>query len=529
VPQLSPNRRFSKTKKNHYISSKKTKSGKWEIKFYDNTGERKTRTIVAKTRTQAEKAGRKLVDDLKDVTLAPLKNIFNEDQINSVIDAALKDKRIDQVKYDKYMSLSLAERTRQTKHFRKVVDGVPLYDPIPKTMWKMLQENLSDFDVEISKKEIERLQWSYGRKVAKANQLGVEIGEELAGELEYISQAKSLDDVKSWERQFDHKYADLVGDWKNVSASIIVKSPEDWVYENIRNHARRKFMLDGNDKPTAIKLASQYMKDLSKSELDDWYKVMIPIKSYNDSVYKLALDTDNVGALDNILAVHHLQPVSYGGEVLNPKNIRGISGGRHRMSRGSDHRMVHDKMFDSWYEGQKNLRVTVGETLPKGAPDIFPRLIDPRTKEVMPSDMWIPGVYDSTAFEREYPKLDIDTIKKLQNIDFYDLLKNNPKKAMMAMALSPFIFGYSMTGAAQDKVPEGLLNVPREDRFLGTQEADNIWQATKYHTFKPGGALEWANIFDYTDLPFFGKGPQRYDTNLKTIEERKLRDPTWEY
>ena len=191
--------------------------------------------------------------------------------------------------------------------------------------------------------------------------------------------------------------------------------------------------------------------------------------------------------------------------------------------------MVHDTMFDSWYEDQKNLRVTVGKTLPKGASDIFPRLIDPRTKEVMPSDMWIPGVYDSTAFEREYPKLDIDTIKKLQNIDFYDLLKNNPKKAMMAMALSPFIFGYSMTGAAQDKVPEGLLNVPREDRFLGTQKADNIWQATKYHTFKPGGALEWANIFDYTDLPFFGSGPQRYDTNLKTIEERKLRDPTWGY
>ena len=63
----------------------------------------------------------------------------------------------------------------------------------------------------------------------------------------------------------------------------------------------------------------------------------------------------------------------------------------------------------------------------------------------------------------------------------------------------------------------------------GQPQFDNIWQATKHHAFKEGGILDYLSLFDPTDLSFFGRGPQRYDTNLKTREERKLIDPTWGY
>ena len=114
------------------------------------------------------------------------------------------------------------------------------------------------------------------------------------------------------------------------------------------------------------------------------------------------------------------------------------------------------------------------------------------------------------------------------NTSLINLWKNNPKKALAAMATLPLTLLYSAVSRGDD-VPESLLNVPREERFLGSQKADNIWQTAKHHTLKPGGALDWISLFDPTDLSFFGRGPQRYDTNLKTIEERKLRDPTWGY
>ena len=521
--------RFSKTKKNLFISAKQGKAGNWRINFWDNSGERKHRTIKNSsgwTEAKVKKIAKKFVADLENVTLTPQKNIFSEDEVNAVIDSALKDKRINKDQYDSYKSQTLAERRRRTKHLSEVVDGKLLYKPKEKSAWKLLRENVE----EISDREIHNLQWLYRKKILTANQLGVEIAEELGGELDYLSQAKSLDDVKKWEQKFDHKYAELVGDWRNTSATHINKSPEAWSNENIRNHARRKFMLEGFDKPTSVRMASEYVRNLSKTELDGWYESLFPIKHYNDRVYKLALETDSINALDNILAVHHVQPVSYGGESLNPENIKGIQGGRDRSSKGSEHEMVHNKMFDSWYDDQRKMGVTVGEITPPGV-GVPPKVIDPYSKKLMPSSEWMPGIEESVLPERKAitGPIDISKMKEYQKIDFYNVLKNNPKKAMIAMALAPFMFGYSVTGAAQDEVPEGLLNVPREDRFLGTQAADNIWQATKYHTFKPGGALEWANIFDFTDLPFFGKGPQRYDTNLKTIEERKLRDPTWEY
>ena len=118
--------------------------------------------------------------------------------------------------------------------------------------------------------------------------------------------------------------------------------------------------------------------------------------------------------------------------------------------------------------------------------------------------------------------------RSVYNTSLVNLWKNNPKKAMAAMATLPLTLLYSGVSSGDD-VPESLLNVPRGERFLGSQGADNIWQTAKYDTLKPGGALDWISLFDPTDLSFFGRGPQRYDTNLKTREERKLRDPTWGY
>ena len=113
------------------------------------------------------------------------------------------------------------------------------------------------------------------------------------------------------------------------------------------------------------------------------------------------------------------------------------------------------------------------------------------------------------------------------NTSLVNLWKNNPKKAMAAMATLPLTLLYSAVSRGDD-VPESLLNVPRDERFLGSQKADNIWQTAKHHTLKPGGALDWISLFDYTDLGFHGRGQRKYNMNLSR-EERKMRDPTWGY
>ena len=512
---------------NRFSGVKKQKSGKWQISFYDKSGTRKYRTVVAKTAAQARKAGEKLVDDLKDVELTPRKNIFTPGELNSVIDEALEDGRIPPERVEELKSLDPVERKRQIRTFSREVDGKLVYKPLVPTSW-------GDLQFKMNKKDKIRIQARVRKKINAAKKVGKEAHQELLGEMDYIKEAKNRSDLVKWENRFNNKYAELVGDWKTVASGHLNKSSERWAKENIKNHARREFIRSGFNKSEAVKKAQDYVRGLSDKELVRWNEKLVPIKEYNDRVYKLALANNDPDILNKLLAVHHVQPVGKEGTVKDPANIRGVRGGQYKKVAGSEHAKIHDPIFDSWYENLKNQNVTIGKIAPPGA-GVPTRVLGP-SGELMPEGEWVSGLDESVSPERRAISeiMDIRKFKQLSKIDFTDLLKNNPKKAMMIAALFPFMFGYSASGVAQDEVPPEFLDVSKQDRVFANPEIDKIWQAAKYHTYKKeGSALEWANLFDFTDLSLFGRGPRKFnmasadDGTPTTIPERKMVDPTW--
>ena len=108
--------------------------------------------------------------------------------------------------------------------------------------------------------------------------------------------------------------------------------------------------------------------------------------------------------------------------------------------------------------------------------------------------------------------------------NIFNMWRKNPKKAAAASILVPAASLYSMV--SKGDVPEGLLNRPKEERFLGTRKADDLWQSGKHHVFKPGGWMDWFSLIDPYDLALHGRAPRRYDTSL-SLQERKMVDPTW--
>ena len=493
--------------------------GKWSVSFYDSDGVRKWVVIGAKSKAAAEK---KAVE-LSHTKIPKKQNIHSPASMDSVIDEAVADLRITSERAEEYKALKPGAKKRQIRYISHVVDGELVYKPLIPTYWNTLQFVIDD------KNKLKNLQHRVWVKLRSAENISNAAHQELKAEMEYLRDAKNLDELDSWERKFNNKYAELSGDWKSVGARHINRTPEAWARENIRNHAKREFIRGGFDNSAASKMAGDYVNSISEKELAEWRKTLIPIKKYNDSVYKLALANNDPGVLNKLLAVHHIQPVSYGGTVRSPLNIVGIQGGQYKQASGSDHVKIHNALYNSHYEGLMRQNVTVGEFAPPGSQGSPARLFD-ASGELMPLDQWIRGLNVGASPESRaiFERMDIDKFNKLQKIDFTDLLKNNPKKAMMIAALFPFMFGYSASGVAQDEVPPEFLNVPKQDRFFANPEIDNMWQAAKYHTYKKeGSALEWANIFDYTDLGFYGKGQRKYNMNLKNAEERKMVDPTW--
>ena len=492
---------------------------KWGATIYDAEGTRKWVVITAESAEEARVKALKLAEGI----VAKGKNKYSSDALNSIIDQAVADNRraVDSKQAAEWKALNPGDRRRETKHLSELVDGELVYKPkIVRSPWDTLQ-------IDIEKKDLRRLQGRVNLRIRTASAWGGEVLEELQDELDYIGSAKNRDDLAKWEERFNNKYSELVGDWKTSSSKYLTTNPKTWARENIRNHVRREFLREGFDKPTAYNKAKDYIASLSKSQLDDWNRVLIPIKQYNDRVHKLALDNNDVKALDNIIAVHHIQPVSYGGTVRSPLNITGVQGGRYKYGMGSEHSKIHDVVFDSWYENLKNQNVSIGEIAPPGA-GVPPRIFGP-SGELLPPGEWPMGLDESISPERKaiLQTMDIRKYEQLSNLDFWDLLKRNPKKAMAAAALFPFVFGYAASGAAQEKVPPELLNRSEDERFLRTQVADNIWQATKHHLGREGGILDWAGILDVVDLPFYGSGQRGFNMNLKKAADRKMIDPTW--
>ena len=492
---------------------------RWVVNFYDSKGVRKTVTVDAESKAVATSIAKKLSYQ----TIPKRRNKYLSKDLNAVIDEALKDFRITPERAEELKALNLPDRRRDTKHLSKIVGGKPVYKPRKLTVWGNLPFKIK------GNRDLVNLQDRVSLKLRNAKKIGADVHKELLGEMEKIGKLKNPSELFDWEEIFNNKYDVLSGQWKTVSANYINKTPEVWARENIKAHAKREFLRAGFDLPAAIKKTTEYVNSISESELAEWHKTLFPIKKYNDSVYKLALANGDPAALKGILAVHHIQPVGYEGSVRDPRNVVGIEGGQYKMELGSDHASIHDALYNTHYYDLMKQNVTVGEFAPPGSKGSPVRLFD-ASGELMPADQWIRGLNVGASPESRaiFQRMDIDKYNQLQKIDFADLLKNNPKKAIMISALLPFMFGYSASGAAQDEVPPEFLNVPKQDRFFANPEIDNMWQAAKYHTYKKeGSALEWANVFDYTDLGFYGKGQRKYNMNLKNAEERKMVDPTW--
>ena len=376
---------------------KKRKGDKWQVSFYDKNGTRKYRTIVAKTKTQAEKAGQQLVLDLKDVELNPRKNIFSPGEMDSIIDEALEDGRIPPERVEELKSLDPAERKRQIRTFSSEIDGKLVYKPLVPTSW-------GDLQFKMNKKDKVRIQARVRKKLNAAKNVSQEAYEELLGEMDYIKEAKNRGDLAEWENVFNNKHAELVGEWKTVASNHLNKSPERWAKENIKNHSRREFLRSGLDKREAVKMSQDYVRGLSKADLVDWHNVLIPIKKYNDRVYKLALENSDPDVLNKLLAVHHVQPVGKGGTVKNPANIRGVKGGRYKKAAGSEHAKVHDPIFDSYYDDLKRQGITVGEYAPPGSGGASFKMFGP-DGELLNADEFIGGIEE--GYTKQNPKFNI--------------------------------------------------------------------------------------------------------------------------
>ena len=477
---------------------------KWQATVYDANGDRRWVVVEGVDKESATKKA----EEIAQKVIPKGKNKYLKKDLHSIIDQALADNRITPDTAEKWKALSLADMRRESKYLAPdLVNGKPVYKPLQLTVWAELPFKIK------SDRSLVNLQERVSRKIRNSKKIGADVHQELLIEMDKIRKVKNPGELFDWEKIFNNKYEVLSGQWKTVAA----------------NHARREFLRAGFDLPVAMKKSTEYVNSLSKSELAEWHKTLVPIKKYNDSVYKLSLANNDPDVLNKILAVHHIQPVGYEGSVRDPRNVVGIEGGQYKKASGSDHAKIHDALYNSHYEDLMKQNVTVGEFAPPGSQGSPARLFD-ASGELMPLDQWIRGLNVGASPESRaiFEKMDIDKFNKLQKIDFTDLLKNNPKKAVMIAALFPFMLGYSASGVAQDEVPPEFLDVPKQDRVFANPKLDNIWQAAKYHTYKKeGSALEWANLFDFTDLPFFGRGPRRYNTNLKNIEDRKMVDPTW--
>tara|TARA_Y100000310_G_C20618318_1_gene781884 strand:- start:18 stop:1625 length:1608 start_codon:yes stop_codon:yes gene_type:complete len=393
---------------------KKLKSGNWQVSFYDKNGTRKYRTIVDEvgwTQSQAEKAGQKLVLDLKDVELTPRKNIFTPGEIDSIIDEALEDGRIPLERAEELKSFDPAERKRQIRTFSDEVDGKLVYKPLVPTSWGELQ-----FEMDVKDKE--RIQARVRKKINAARNVSQVAYEELLGEMDFIKEAKNRSELAEWENRFNNKHAELVGDWKSIASGHLNKSPEKWAKENIKNHAKREFIRAGHNKHTADKMARDFVRGLSKADLIDWHNVLIPIKKYNDRVYKFALANDNPDSLKKLLAVHHIQPVGAGGTTFSPFNIVGVEGGQYKKGVGTVHANVHDPEYKSYYEGQQSKGITIGEHAPPGSGGSPIKILGPDGK-LLDATEWVGGLEEGHT--KPPAKFSIMNMKKLASFLPYGL------------------------------------------------------------------------------------------------------------
>ena len=356
-----------------------TAKNKWQTTIYDVDGKRKWVVITAESAGEAEEKALKLAQK----SIVKRKKVFTSDEINSVIDDAVADNRIPPEKAERFKSLSPGDRRRQTKHFAEVVDGKLVYRPLSGVPWKLA--------FPMDKKDLVNLQARVRSKINSALKVGIGVGEELENELDYIKQAKNPDDLIKWEKRFNNKYAELAGDWKTVAGNYLQNSPESWANELIGTHARREFIKAGADRNEAGKMGRAYSNSLSSAEKVDWHNVLVPIKKYNDRVYKSALDNNNPDILKKIIAIHHIQPFGQGGSVRSASNIVGVEGGQHKMLPGSEHANIHDKLYNSYFENLKSQGVTVGEFAPPGSGGASFKMFGPEG-ELLNADEFVGGL-----------------------------------------------------------------------------------------------------------------------------------------
>ena len=365
---------------------KKGAAGKWEVQFYDNTGTRRSRSVVAGTEDEARKAGKALIEELRGTTLTPRKNIFSSKEINSVIDAAVADGRIAPESGKFLKSLPIGRRKSDTRHLSEVIDGKLVYKKIEETPWNRLTFKLG-------KREKINLQDRVSSKLRLAEKVSADVYQKLFDEIKYVKEALNPDQLLEWEKRFNSKYAELVGEWKSAAYRHLKMTPENWAKVNIRKHAEREFIRDGYAKNTARFKARDFVNTLSKPDLVDWHNVLIPIKKYNDRIYNYALGKNSPDALTDLLEVHHLQPIGEGGTTRSALNIAGVTRG---MAGGSEHANVHNKLFNSFYENLKGQGVTVGEYVPPGSGGVKTKMFGPHG-EVLSADEWVPGVGEGTT------------------------------------------------------------------------------------------------------------------------------------
>ena len=361
---------------------------KWQTTIYDTKGERRWVVVKAESKEEAIEKAQKLAKSKKSIPKG--KGKFSKKDLRAVIDKALENNRIKPEDAKRLKTLSLGDMRRKTRHLSEIVDGRPVYKPkIPISSWTSLR-------LKMDKKDKANIQQRVSKKLNSAKNVSKEAYQALLGEMDYIKEVKTSSDLAKWENLFNNKHAELVGDWKTVGYNHLNKSPEGWARENIRNHARREFLRSGLDKKESIKKAVDYINGLSKADLVDWHNILIPIKKYNDRVYNVAISNDNPDALKKILAVHHVQPVGKGGTVFDPDNIRGVRGGRHRFSAGSEHAKIHDSLFDSYYDDLQRQGITTGRHAPRGSGGSSLKMFSP-DGELLNADEWVAGLKEGTT------------------------------------------------------------------------------------------------------------------------------------
>jgi len=512
----------------------------YKVSYIDATGKLVQRT----TGTDNLKDAEKLLEQWKtEVYSGKKKKTFkySEKQVNNIIDKAEADRRIGPKKAGEVRKLPLALRRAAVEDWYKVVDGNLEYIP------KSLSTHGAFPWGEVPQKFKSSKEYLDAKARVRAKIRSIKDGLDEAGLKEInklrdsIVDIKTTEDIIRWENNFNEGYEPIRAkaaagripkDWKEKAGSSINKNTDDWIRGTMKGGISRYFkkhpdVISG--KVSSSTLATQFMNGLSPTELRAWDEVLRPIKLMNDRWYQVALDSGDAKYLDKIVEAHHLMPIGYEGTGLRPTNIAGAQGSGFLPS--TEHGGKHSLFSKLLYKDYADLGATELYYTPEGLGDIKTKMHAPRwdaeskkvVYDLLPIDEFVHGVPEYKYDAR------IDPFRGAGSSDspahkysIFNMWRKNPRKAAVASILVPAASLYSMVS----KGDAPGLNRPKEERFLGTRRADDLWQSGKHHVFKPGGWMDWFSLIDPYDLALHGRSPRRYDTSL-SLQERKMVDPTW--